>query len=102
MTFSVHYDAFYTISSRTGSENHSVVRLIQSLPVNEQVHGSKNGNQIVAIGLFKYKFLASGLESDILVFAFPNPVKNQAEFLILPTLEFWRRRPKDESHECPS
>lgn len=91
LSYSVHHDAFYTISSRTGSENHSVARLIQSLPVNNRVHGSKNGNQIVAIGLFKYKFLASGIKPDIVVFTFPNPIKNQAEFLIIPTDELMSR-----------
>lgn len=91
LSYSVHLDAYYTISSRTYSINPTVARLIQSLPVNNRVHVSKNGNQIAAIGLFKNTFLTSGFESDIFVFAFQNPDKNQAEFLIVPTLEFWRR-----------
>jgi len=91
LSYSVHHDAYYTISIRIDSENPSVVRLMQSLRVNNRVHVSKNGNQILAIGLFKNKFLTSVFEPDILVFAFQNPVKNQAEFLIVPTLEFCRR-----------
>lgn len=89
--YKVHKDGFYTISSRTDSENHSVVRLIESLPFNNRVHGSKNGNDVQAIGRFKFKFPSSELEPDIFVFAFHNTSKKQVEFLIIPKKEFLRR-----------
>lgn len=94
LSYSVHHDAFFTISSRTGSKNHTVVQLIHSLPVNNRVHGSKNGIEVQAIGRFIFKLPSSGLEPDILSFAFPNTVKNRVEFLIIPILEFLRRHVK--------
>jgi hypothetical protein len=94
LSYSINNDDIYTISSQTGGGNHINVRLISSLPDNKQIGGSKNGNDDQVIGIFKFKFLASGLESDIFVFAFRNPVKNQVEFLIIPIKEFWRRHVK--------
>ena len=91
LSYNVHHDVFYTISSLTGRENHSVVRLILSLPVNKQVYGSKNGNEVQAIGRFKFKLPSLGIEPDILSFAFQNTVKNRAEFIIIPSQEFLRR-----------
>jgi hypothetical protein len=91
LSYSVKNDNFYVISSQTGEGNHISVRLISSLPINKQVHGSKNGNDVLAIGLFKYKFKVSGIEPDILVFSFQSPVKRQPEFIIIPTHEFLRR-----------
>lgn len=91
LSYTVIQDDFYTISKPSSGGNHIIVRLIPSLHVNEQVHGSKNGNEVQAIGLFKLKLLASRLEPDIFVFAFQNPIKSQVEFLIIPTDELLRR-----------
>ena len=91
LSYSVNCNGNYQIRSPKGCVNHLKVLLISSLPLNQQIHVSKNGNQIVAIGLFKNQFLTSGFEPDIFVFAFQTPVKSQSEFLIVPTLEFWRR-----------
>lgn len=85
LSFNVYSGDFYTISIQTGSETHFVVQLISSLPVNKQAHGSKNGNNVLAIGLFKFKLPTLGLEPDILVFPFQNTVKNQVEYIIIPT-----------------
>jgi hypothetical protein len=91
LSYTVIQDDFYTISKPSSGGNHIIVRLIPSLHVNEQVHGSKNGNEVQSIGLFKLKLFASRLEPDIFVFAFQNPIKSQVEFLIIPTDELLRR-----------
>ena len=92
--YSVNNENYYTITSQSGGGNHIIVRLISSLPIIKQEHGSKNANDIQAIGLFKFKFFASGLEPDIFVFTFQNTFKNQLEFLIIPTQELLRRHVK--------
>lgn len=94
LSYMIQSDGFYTISSQKSGVNNIVVQLINSLPVNKQVSGSKNGNEVQAIGRFKFKLPSSRLEPDILSFAFPNTVKNLVEFLIIPFQEFLRRRVK--------
>lgn len=91
LSYRVYHNDLYTISNSNGCGKQSIFRWISSLPVNDQVNGSKNGHEIEAIGLFKFKFLASELEPDIFVFTFPNPIKNHAEFLIIPTDELMSR-----------
>lgn len=88
---------FYVISKQSGSGNHLTVQLISSLHVDKLVHGSKNGNDVQAIGLFKFKLSSSGQEPDIFVFAFQNTLKNQVEFIIIPTQELFRRHGKMKS-----
>lgn len=97
LSYSMDDGGLYSISSQRGGANHLKVQLILALPSNKQVHGSKNGNVVQAIGIFKFKFLASGLELDILVFTFQNTVKNQVESLIIPTQEFVKRHVKFNS-----
>lgn len=97
LSYTINNEGFYTILNQMCSGNHIVLRLIFSKPINKQVSGSKNGTEVQAIGRFKFKLPSSGLEPDILVFAFQNPVKNQDEFLIVPTLEFWRRHVENNS-----
>lgn len=88
MSYSVHHLGFYNISSQKGGANPITVRLINSLSINNKVRGRRNGNEVQAIGLFKFKFSSSRRKPDILSFAFHNTVKNQVEFLIVPTMEF--------------
>lgn len=92
LSYSIQNDDIYIILNQTGCVNHLIVQLISSLPINKEVHGSKNGNDVQAIGLFEFILLESVLEPDILVFAFQNPVKSQVDFIIIPTKEILRRR----------
>lgn len=91
LSYSVNYDHFYTLSSQTGGGNHLTVQLISSLPVTKEELGSKNGNDIQAIGLFNIKPPIEGQEPDLLILALQNPVKNRFEFLIIPPRELTRR-----------
>lgn len=91
LSYRVHHDDFYTISNPMGGGNHVKVRLISTIPLIKREHESKNGNEVQAIGMFKFMLPASGLIPDILGFAFYNAVKNQVEFLIIPTDELMSR-----------
>ena len=91
LSYSINNEGFYTILKPRDGANLISVRLVSSLPVNKQVYGSKNGNEVQSIGRFKFKLSSSGLETDILSFAFPNTVKNRVEFIIISSQEFLRR-----------
>lgn len=94
LSYRVHHLGFYNISSQKGGANPITVRLINSLSINNRVYGSKNGNEVRGIGIFKFKFVSSEHDPDILTFTFQNTVKNKVEFLIIPTQEFLRRHAK--------
>jgi hypothetical protein len=91
LSYSVNHDNIYAISSQTGSGNNIIVRLISSLPSIKKVNGSKNGNDIQAIGLFNIKPPIEGQAPDLFILALQNPVKNRFEFLIIPPRELNRR-----------
>jgi hypothetical protein len=84
-------DDFYSISSHNGVGNHIKVQLEISLQPVIHIHGSKNGIDIQAIGLFKFTFPLTEIEPDQFIFAIPNFIRNQADFLIIHTGELWRR-----------
>lgn len=91
LSYSLNYDDFYTISSQPIGGNRIIVRLISSLPSNNQVNGSKNGNGIQGIGIFKFQHSLKGQEPDLWIFAFQNTFKNRAEFIIIPIKELTRK-----------
>jgi len=57
----------------------------------KQIHGSKNGVDVQAIGVFELEFPISGEEPDFFIFALQNLIKNQSEFLIIPKDELLTR-----------
>jgi len=91
VSYSLKNGDLYSITSKTDYGKHLAVRLISSLTVNNQVHGSKNGNDVQVIGLFKFKFSSSCQEPDIFVFSFQNTVTNQPELIIITNNVFLRR-----------
>lgn len=91
LSYIKHDDDFYAITSYKGGEEKLTVQLILSLPADRQVHGSKNGNDIQVIGLFKFKFSSSQRKPDIIVFVFNNERKNKPEFIIISLYELLRR-----------
>jgi hypothetical protein len=94
LSYSIKKNGLYTIQCKQRDANTITVRLIRSLPIYRHVFGSRNGNDIQAIGRFKFKLPSQGIEPDILAFAFQNTIKNQVEFLFIPSKEFVRRHVK--------
>lgn len=92
LSYTINNDSYYTILNLRRVGNQITVRLLSSLSVDKQVYGSKNGNEVHSIGVFKFKYLQSGHDPGILGFTFHNLVKNRAEFLLVPSQEFLRRR----------
>lgn len=89
LSYSVNNDDTYVISNQNGGENHIIVQLVSSLQAIKRIHSSKNGNNVQAIGIFKFPLF--GQESDLFIFAIQNPVKNKVDFLIIPTDELMCR-----------
>jgi hypothetical protein len=67
-------------------------QLIVSEPIDESIHGSHNGNEIQAIGYFKFRLPPPGVsEQDFFIFGFQNQPNDRVEFIIIQTDKFIRR-----------
>ena len=67
--------------------NGILVKLITSEPINDRIHGTKNGTPIKAIGYFKFKLPHEENESDFCIFAFTSMSDNKIEFVIISSTE---------------
>lgn len=80
-------------------------QLIGSDEIDLLRHGSCNGNEIQAIGYFRFKLPPPGVcKPNFIIFGFRNPPKDCIEFIIIPTIEMNRRvrarnRTKNEDEE---
>ena len=82
---------FYLINDKN-SINHSInIQLVESKSPNTQIHGSKNGNKIQAIGLFKFIRIQTSPKPDFFIFTFRKPRKILPEYLTIPEVELERR-----------
>jgi hypothetical protein len=82
---------FYILYTNNNAASSINVQLICTEPVDEIKYGSRNGNVIESIGLFKFKLNAGRSESDFITFAFQNSIKHQIEYIIIPTEELKHR-----------
>jgi len=93
---------FYNLNDKN-CINHSIsIQLVESNSPETQIHGSKNGNKIQAIGLFKFVRIQTRPKPDFFIFTFRNPHKNLPEYLIIPEEELERRIinvDSDSSHD---
>jgi hypothetical protein len=90
-SFNSSHVGFYILRDENGTFHPITVRLIESKSPNTKIHGSKNGNKIQVIGLFKFKRIKTAPEPDFLIFTFLNPFKTSPEYLIIPEEEFKKR-----------
>lgn len=67
------------------------VKLIGSEPINERIHGTKNGTPIKAIGYFKFKLPHEENEPNFYIFAFTGMSDNKIEFVIISFTELKNR-----------
>ncbi|HBE42604.1 MAG TPA: hypothetical protein DDW27_15655 [Bacteroidales bacterium] len=67
------------------------VRLIISEQPNLSIHGSKNGLDIQAIGLFKFNQPLFYQDPDFYIFMFQNRYNQRIEYLIIPNDELKKR-----------
>lgn len=71
--------------------NGVAIKLIASEPINERIHGTKNGTLIKAIGYFKFKLPYEENEPNFYIFAFTGMSDNKTEFVIIPFTELMNR-----------
>jgi hypothetical protein len=88
-------DDFYIFRPNYDISSTLHVQLICSEAVDERKYDSNNGNEIESIGVFKFKLDPANAKSDFIIFAFPNSIKYQIEFIIIPTDELNQRLTKE-------
>ena len=81
--FSRQQGGFYVLFEPT-MKHFLDVRLMVSQHPNLIIHGSKNGLNIQAIGLFKFIYPDPYNIPEFFIFSFENPSKSQIEYLIIP------------------
>lgn len=87
-SFSRQQVGFYVLFG----ENHFLtVRLMISEQPNLLIHGSKNGIDLQAIGLFKFKQSLFDQSPDFYILMFQNIYNQRIEYLIIPNDELIKR-----------
>ena len=94
-SFHCHTDDFYILNQNNDTNSILNVHFIMSEPVDEVIHGSRNNNEIQAIGYFKLEFQTEVKEPDFFILAFRNTSNHSVEFIIIPKKELMRRLNKE-------
>ncbi len=81
---------YYKITPVNRIELPLKVQLVVSKPINEIIHGSQNGNEIDAIGYFRFK-LATEEKPDLVIFVFQHLRDSCPVYMIIP-VETLRKR----------
>ena len=87
-------DGYYKISPIKRLSLPIKVQLVESKPINEIIHGSQNGNEIDAIGHFRFK-LATEKKPDIIIFEFEHLRDGSSVYMIIPEETLRKRLEKN-------
>jgi hypothetical protein len=77
----------YILSQNNDTNGILYVQLILSDPVDEVIQGSRNNNNIEAIGSFKIGLTPENKNPEFLILAFQNISNHCVEFIIVPSKE---------------
>lgn len=91
LSYSIHNDDLYTITSQNSAGNHIKVQLELSIQPVIHIYGSKNGVDVQAIGVIELEFPLSVNEPDLFIFTLQHLIKNHTEFIIIPKYELMTR-----------
>lgn len=94
-SYKCNTDGEYILSQNNDTNRILTVQLIYSEPIEEVIRVSNNGNEIEAIGSFKFKLLNNIKEPYIYILAFRNSSNQNVEFIIIPKKELMRRLKKE-------
>ena len=83
-----HFKTLNSNEDWTFTINNQIVKLLTSLPVDNEGDGSKNGLELNAIGKFSFNLDDS---NDIYIFAFENRTADEIELVIVPIKELVNR-----------
>ena len=85
---------YYTISPINRIVLPIKVQLVVSKPVNQIIHGSQNGNEVDAIGYFRFKLTAEE-KPDIVIFVFEHLRDGSPVYMIIPEETLRKRLEKN-------
>jgi hypothetical protein len=85
---------YYNITPKNRIVLPTKVQHVISKPINLSYHGSQNGNDIDAIGYFRFG-MNSEPPPEYMVFSFQNMENDNTEYMILQTQELRRRLEKN-------
>ena len=94
-SYNINPDGYYRISSINRINLPIKVQLVESKPINHIFHGSQNGNEIDAIGYFRFK-LASDEKPDIVIFVFQHLKDSNSVYMIIPAETLRNRLEKNK------
>jgi hypothetical protein len=90
-TYHCNTDRYYNLYQMNDINRTIKIKLICSEPVDVDIQGSRNGNQIQAIGIFRFKLSPTGNETDFFIFGFRNKINQCFEYVIIPYIELKSR-----------
>ncbi len=88
-------DEYYTISPINRINRPIKVQLVESKPTNHILHGSQNGNELDAIGFFRFK-LATEEKPDLIIFVFQHLRNQDSVYMIIPAETLRNRLEKNQ------
>ena len=91
LSYSNQPDDFYILHRNNDFGRTIKVQLICSAPTNKVIHGSNNGNEIQAIGYFKFRLSTEDKRPDFFILSFQNTSNHCVEYIIISPKELKRR-----------
>ena len=89
-SYSLNPDGYYIISPLNRINLPIIAQVVESIPINQTVHGSQNGHEPDAIGFFRFK-LAIDPQPDMVIFVFQHLRNGSSVYMIIPA-EILRKR----------
>jgi hypothetical protein len=93
-SYNINHEGYYKISPIKRLSLPMKVQLVKSKPIKEIIHGSQNGNEIDAIGYFRFK-LATDEKPDIIIFEFKHLRDGSSVYMIIPEETLRKRLEKN-------
>jgi hypothetical protein len=91
LSYQVYSDNLYHLH-HDGSVGQTIkVKLICSAHADDSEYGSRNGNNIQSIGVFKFKLSSPETDTDFFILGFASTTYQRIDFVIIPTEELKRR-----------
>jgi hypothetical protein len=91
MSYKVYDRNLYLLRHNNDVGRTFKVRLICSDHADELEHGSRNGNNIQSIGVFKFKLLTADSDTDFYILGFSSSSYQRMDFAIIPAEKLKRR-----------
>jgi hypothetical protein len=91
LSYQGYPDNFYLFRHNNDVSRTFKVKLICSAQADELEHGSRNGNVIQSIGVFKFKLLTADSDTDFYILGFASSNYQRTDFVIIPADDLNRR-----------